>query len=121
MSMHPAPGKWSKKEILGHLIDSACNNHSRFVRAQFEEPPFKVVQYKQEEWVVHQRYNDMPVEQLLILWSYYNKHIAKVISYINKNKLDTPVILPSGERVTFYWLIEDYLNHLEHHLKQLLG
>lgn len=42
------PAKWSKKEILGHLIDSATNNHHRFVRVQFETN--LKISYDQNKW-----------------------------------------------------------------------
>ncbi|MGA8263327.1 MAG: DinB family protein, partial [Ignavibacteriaceae bacterium] len=73
-----APGKWSKKEILGHLIDSAANNHQRFVRAQFEDKP--CVTYEQDSWVSFQKYADEPVENIIGLWINYNKHLAYLIS-----------------------------------------
>jgi hypothetical protein len=60
-----SPGKWSKKEILGHLIDSASNNHQRFIRVQFENEP--AISYDQDMWVLHNHYNEIPVKQLILL------------------------------------------------------
>src|SRR6185503_8328289 len=69
----PAPDKWSKKEIIGHLIDSATNNHHRFVRAQFEEAP--IILYDQDEWNNHGYYQKMDGHQLITFWEMYNRHI----------------------------------------------
>ena len=74
---HPSPGKWSPKEVIGHLIDSASNNHQRFVRAGFTEMVFPG--YQQEEWVRAQRYASAPWTELVGLWSSFNLHLARVI------------------------------------------
>jgi hypothetical protein len=114
----PAPEKWSKKEILGHLIDSASNNHQRFVRAQYtdrlEFPP-----YAQDEWMRIQQYNAGDWETMVDLWRLYNKHLAHVISNIPAQKLATPCQIESPEPVSLEFLVKDYLDHMKHHLKQL--
>ena len=73
-----APGKWSKKEIVGHLIDSAANNHGRFVRAQLQED-LVFPGYDQDAWVRVQRYRDRPWSDLVALWRAYNRNIACVM------------------------------------------
>src|SRR6185295_4218707 len=75
----PAAGKWSPKEVIGHLIDSAANNHQRFVRAQFGDD-LVFPGYDQEAWVAVQRYNDEPWSQLIELWRQYNLHLCHVMS-----------------------------------------
>ncbi|MCB0841112.1 MAG: DinB family protein, partial [Bacteroidetes bacterium] len=75
-SKHPAPGKWSSKEILGHLIDSAANNHRRFVQAAYQDD-FVFDGYDQDKWVAVQRYNEVPWIFLLDLWKSYNLHLAR--------------------------------------------
>lgn len=120
MSVKPAPGKWSKKEILGHLIDSAANNHSRFVRAQFESSPFKVQKYLQDDWVSTQDYINMRTPDIIDMWQTYNAHIARVLEKIPPEKLSTPVDIGTSEELTLEWLIQDYVDHIEHHLKQVL-
>jgi hypothetical protein len=116
----PAHGKWSKKEILGHLIDSAANNHQRFVRIQYQDLPHIV--YHQEEWVSLQDYRSEPLETVIALWAAYNRHLAHVItkiSPINYNrKGNTGKDAPFEP--TLEWLVEDYLAHMKHHLEQII-
>ncbi|MGH2575122.1 MAG: DinB family protein [Ignavibacteria bacterium] len=121
MNNKPAPNKWSKKEILGHLIDSASNNHHRFVRVQFESQPFTIIEYKQNQWVSSQDYHNSPVENLINLWQSYNKHLIHVISKIPQEKLGYICNVDNEKQVSLLWLIEDYLSHMEHHLKQIFG
>ncbi|HZG15695.1 MAG TPA: DinB family protein [Candidatus Bathyarchaeia archaeon] len=120
LSVRSAPHKWSKKEILGHLCDSAINNLSRFVRAQTDEHPFSVVGYAQNEWVSIQAYQDAPFEDILQLWATLNKSIVRVISPLTEEKGQHPCILSNGDHVTLLWLINDYVDHMEHHLRQIL-
>ncbi|UCH64404.1 MAG: DinB family protein [Ignavibacterium sp.] len=119
----PIPEKWSKKEILGHLIDSAANNHHRFVKAQIEEDPFKIISYQQNSWVAVQNYNEMDSESLIELWKSYNHHILWIISNFDEKKLNTRWIMEenevSGETILF--LIKDYIDHMDHHLKQIFN
>ncbi len=115
-----APGRWSKKEILGHLIDSASNNHQRFVRAlsdgRLEFPP-----YAQNEWVESQDYADESWRLLVDLWSAFNLHLAHIIAGIPPEKMDTQCKVGDKEPVRLEDLIADYVKHMEHHLKQING
>ena len=112
------PDKWSKREILGHLIDSAANNHQRFVRVQFEEIPNIV--YAQDKWVEVQKYDDESVLALIDLWASYNKHIAYIINNIPEENLSRFCDINLNEPVTLEWLINDYVEkHMEHHLNQI--
>lgn len=111
------PNKWSKKEILGHLIDSATNNHQRFVRIQFEDNPR--ISYDQNNWVFVQDYKNANIENLIELWVHYNQHLAHVINTIPKDKYSKTCNIKMEEPVTLEWLILDYLRHLEHHLNQI--
>src|SRR4051794_21615537 len=79
-SMKPAPGKWSKKEIIGHLIDSATNNHQRFVRAQFEAMP--QIYYDQNKWNEYSYYDQMDGIQVIAFWAAYNKYLVELIKLI---------------------------------------
>ena len=126
LSFKKTPGKWSKKEILGHLCDSAINNLSRFVRAQFEEQPFKITPYAQDDWVRINHYNEMEIGELLDYWLSLNKQIVQVISNIPEEKLAVQIELGDaafreGEsEKNLLWLIEDYVVHMEYHLKQVV-
>lgn len=110
--------QWSKKEIIGHLIDSAANNHQRFVRAQIETslvfPP-----YAQEAWVQRQAYQFCPWLQLLEIWKWYNLHLAWIIRQIPAEALDRECIIGDNPTVNLGFLITDYLSHLKLHLEQL--
>ena len=118
VSMKSSPTKWSKKEILGHLIDSACNNHQRFVLAQYNNE-LHIPSYNQTAWVKCQ--NTVGQDWLLLvdLWNTYNRHLAYIISQIPQEKLSTPCWIGEGNMMTLDALIRDYIRHLEHHLKQL--
>ena len=116
---HPrAPGKWSQKEILGHLIDSATNNLHRFVRAQ-EVDAFVFPGYTQDHWVSVQRYRDSPWLELIDLWRLLNRHIARVITCIPEEKLAMTCTIGSYKPCTLQYLIDDYLAHMKHHLRQI--
>lgn len=116
----PSPLKWSKKEILGHLCDSALNNIPRAVRAQFEPKPFKIISYAQDDWVRLNGYQSQSIENVAGLWLSLNKQFVKVISLIPKDALSYACALYTGEIQTLEWLINDYLAHMEYHLKQIL-
>ena len=124
-----APGRWSKKEILGHLIDSASNNHQRFVRAAFQED-LVFPGYKQDEWVRTQNYRDCPWADLVELWRLYNLQLARVMDATpeklrlrktarhNFHDIGFQKFL-AGEPVTLDGLMRDYVAHLDHHLAQI--
>lgn len=125
----PAPGKWSKKEIIGHLIDSAANNHARFVRAQ-RSTHLVFEGYDQDEWVRVQRYRERRWEDLVRLWQEYNRHIAFVMAATDESVLTRPRsrhslddiafrFVPSDQPTTLAYLMSDYVDHLEHHLRQI--
>jgi len=114
----PAPGKWSRKEIVGHLVDSAANNHQRFVRAQ-EGAEYRGPGYAQDRWVAAQDYQGRNWEELVALWQAYNLHLAHVMKTIPADRLQTPCFVGAGEPVTLLYLVQDYLAHLKHHLRQI--
>lgn len=125
----PGTGKWSPREIIGHLIDSAANNHQRFVRAQFQEdlifPP-----YDQDGWVARQGYQEADWSSLLELWHAYNRHLAWVIERIpaaewsrsrTRHNLDRIAwrTVPAEDAATLAYFVHDYVEHLRHHLAQI--
>jgi len=117
-AVRPGPMEWSKKEIIGHLIDSAANNHQRFVRAQQQEklvfPP-----YDQESWVRLNDYQGRSWQHLLDLWKLYNAQLVHVIDRIPAEKRSTICRIGLNAPVTLEFLVEDYLVHMRHHFKQL--
>jgi hypothetical protein len=126
-----APGKWSRKEIVGHLIDSAANNHGRFVRAQLQED-LVFPGYDQDAWVRVQRYRDRPWSDLVALWRAYNRHIACVMESADHDAVARPrqshnldelawKAVQRTEPTTLDYFMRDYIAHLEHHLRQALG
>ncbi len=111
--------KWSKKEIVGHLIDSAIINLQRFVRCTFEEN-FKLI-YEQVEWVEAQQYQQADIKELLILWRSLNQQIIRVLKNYPANRLQAQCdnSKTSINLHTVEWLAADYADHLKHHLKQI--
>jgi len=117
-SMKTKPEKWSKKEIIGHLIDSATNNHHRFVRGQFEETP--IITYDQNKWNENNYYQKINSIQIISFWEAYNRQLLELIKHIPKEKLNYKINTGDENNLTIGFLIEDYIQHLEHHLKQVI-
>ncbi len=113
-------GKWIKKEILGHLIDSAADNHQRFVRARFADP-FVWPGYDQRDWVSLHRYRERPWGELVDLWVAMNRQVAAVIEAMPAGKLQTSCLIGAHQPAPLEWWMRDYLRHLKHHLDQLEG
>ena len=117
----PTYDKWSKKEILGHLIDSAVHNLNRFTKIQFEEKPFVIHSYNQDALVKANMYQTADTKDMLELWWFLNLRILKIIDQQSERTLSYQIILPKGEARDLRFLIEDYVSHLEHHLDQMLS
>jgi hypothetical protein len=113
-------GKWVKKEILGHVIDSAVNNHQRFVRAQMGQQ-LVWPGYEQDTWVAVQKYRERPWTEIVSLWEQMNRHLTHVMANVPAERLDTKCIIGDGQPVTLEWLMSDYVRHLRHHLDQIFG
>lgn len=118
VSDRPGEGKWSIKEIIGHLLDSATNNNQRFVLAR-EASELVMPGYAQNEWVERQNYQDADWPTLLELWRVYNHHLAHVIRQLNEDVLYIFCRIGSNDACTLRFLVEDYVDHMEHHLKQV--
>lgn len=114
----PAPGKWSKKEIMGHLVDSAIHNIIRFTQAQYKPSPYVVEGYEQDNLVAVNGYQNLPLEHILETWMRLNRQIIFIWSKLPEEKLQVPIIR-RGEPKTLGWLMEDYVDHMEHHLRQI--
>lgn len=115
--IRPSAGEWSVKEIIGHLIDSAANNHQRFVRLQ-KQSGLELPGYEQEHWVRSQAYADASWPAVMELWLAYNRHLAHVIRNIPKASLEHTCRIGGNEPVTLDYIVRDYVGHLEHHLEQ---
>ena len=112
------PGGWSRKQVLGHLIDSASNNHQRFVRAA-QQPSLEFPPYDQDGNVHLQAPQEADWTLLISLWSAYNRYLAHVIARLPASKLETSCRIGDGKPVTLRFLAEDYLTHMRHHLRQM--
>jgi hypothetical protein len=119
-SAKPYAEKWSRKEILGHLIDSAANNHQRFVRMQ-EMPHIGVFKYNQVHWASSQKYQLEPWPQIVELWFCYNAHLVHVLRNIDPSSISNLCDIGKPEPVTLQCIVTDYLDHLEHHLRQIFS
>jgi len=113
----PSPSKWSKKEILGHLIDSAQNNIRRFIVAQYEEKP--KITYNQDKWVAIADYQHYNLPDLIQLWWLLNKHICHVLKNMPAEMAERES--QTEELHTIKWLAQDYIKHLKHHVHQILN
>ena len=108
----PLPQKWSKKEIVGHLIDSAQNNIRRFIVAQYEDTP--TIVYNQDKWVALSNYQNMESKLVIQLWYLLNKQIVSILENITDEAAQRTS--KSEEVHTIQWLAEDYTRHLKHHI-----
>lgn len=127
----PSPHAWSPLEIVGHLVDSASNNHQRFVRASFQDD-LLFPGYNQDTWVSAQRYVDTDWGDLITLVSAFNRHIAHVMAHLpegvrlrvhQRHNLDALAFHPPprASDATLQYFMMDYVHHLEHHLQQIFG
>lgn len=116
--VRPGPDRWSISEVVGHLVDSACNNHQRFVRAQYSSE-FEFPKYEQNEWVAAANYREGNWQSLVELWYHYNRQIAVIIRNIRTSSLSIPCTITPYETCTLGFLVKDYLDHMLHHLNIL--
>jgi len=130
-SLKPAPDKWSTIQIIGHLIDSANNNHRRFTKAQWQEN-LVFTGYAQAEWVEAQNYQNADWQLILDLWKSYNLHIAQVMKNTPEEKLYKEITdhnldkiamitVPADQPTSLAYFMKDYIYHIEHHLRQIEG
>jgi len=116
LERRPAPGKWSKKEILGHLVDSAQNNIRRFIVARYEETPQIV--YNQDLWVKYANHQAFSFSDLLQLWLLLNRQLCHILGSADSD--DAKRLCKTEEVHSLEWLAEDYITHLRHHVHQIL-
>jgi hypothetical protein len=111
-------GGWSRRQVMGHLIDSASNNHQRFVRASLADS-LELPGYDQNGWARVQAAEEADWPLLVSLWANYNRYLAHVIAHLPPAKLEVPCRIGDDEPVTLKFLAEDYLRHMVHHLGQI--
>lgn len=127
----PGTDQWSTKQIIGHLIDSAANNHARFVLGQMRDDLI-FAGYDQDQWVRINHYQQAPWSQLVELWRVYNLHLHHLMAHADSAKLNTPCTrhsleeiafkaVPESKPVTLEYLMRDYVDHLQHHLEQIFS
>lgn len=112
-------GGWSRKQVIGHLIDSASNNHQRFVRASLQASRFEFPGYDQDGNVRVQVVQEADWPLLVALWAAYNRYLAHVVAHLPASKLEMPCRIGQGADVTLGFLAADYVAHLVHHLTQI--
>jgi hypothetical protein len=118
IAQRPAPKKWSQKEILGHLIDSASNNQQKFVR-MMQGPHLEFPGYEQDAWVDLQNWSAANWESMTNLWASYNQHIAYLIETVDAKYLANSIRIDGTGPFTLEFIMPDYVEHLKHHLKQI--
>ena len=111
-------GGWSRKQVMGHLIDSASNNHQRFVRASLQDS-LEFPGYDQNGWARVQAAQEADWPLLVALRANYNRYLAHVIAHLPPAKLEVPIRIGQSEPVTLKFLAEDYVRHVVHHLGQI--
>ena len=120
VSDKPHADKWSLKEILGHLVDSASTNHQRIVRMQ-EKANIGTFGYEQIHWVKSQHYQEEQWGDLVNVWYYYNRHLAHIIEHADKKALANTCDIDYPEPATLEYVIRDYVRHMMHHLNQIFS
>jgi hypothetical protein len=120
-SAKPNPDKWSRKEVIGHLIDSAHNNLRRFIVGQYDHQPNIV--YQQDFWVKANTYQQAPKDDVIQLWRLINLQIAAVLASMPKENYSR--ICNTGKNTpelnTIEWLAADYVKHMKHHINQVIA
>jgi len=116
----PLAEKWSLKEVLGHMIDSAANNHQRFVRMQLQ-PDIGKFSYEQDRWNAAQKYQLERWDNLVELWVLYNTHLAHLIEHVDPAALENTCDMGYEHPAKLRFVMQDYVRHIEHHVEQILS
>lgn len=113
------PGKWSKKEIIGHLTDSAIHNLVRFTEINYLEKPYHHRPYNQIDLVNLNQYQTMDIGELTQLWFSVNKQIVRIMKSVDDKALAYKIVLSDGAEIDLKFLMTDYVEHLEYHINQI--
>ena len=117
-SKRPGTDRWTLKEIVGHLIDSASNNHQRFVRLQIaDELIFPGYGKDNSKWLEIEKYNELNFSDIILLWKQYNVLIGNIIKGVDESKLENYWIKSDGDKTTLKYLMIDYVRHIKEHVK----
>jgi len=119
LNLKPSPSKWSKKEILGHLIDSAINNLQRFTEIQFKDKPYKIKKYNQDALVIANNYFNSDINELINFWKGLNQRIIFLMKNQTEETLNYQIEISPAESGNLKFLMTDYVDHISHHLNQI--
>ena len=119
-SLHKREGGWSRREELGHLIDSCVNNHVRFATAAIHGA-YEGASYDADGWVALHGWSELKWPDLVALWRQHNNALGRVVNGLPEERLTARCVIGNGEAVTLEWLVRDYIDHLEHHISQIVA
>ena len=118
VELKPSPVKWSPKEELGHLLDSAANNHQRIVRTQLEDEP-KMPGYDGDAWVELHKYQRRNWQEMIDLWRNLNRQLLAAAEAISDAAWLRTCTIADSQPLTLKFVFEDYIDHMVHHLKHI--
>ena len=118
VKLKPSPGKWSPKEELGHLLDSAANNHQRIVRTQLEDEP-KMPGYDGNAWVELHKYEERDWQEMIDLWRALNRQLLVAAEAVPESAWSRTCTIADSLPLTLKFVFEDYIDHMVHHLKHI--
>jgi hypothetical protein len=114
----PTPSAWSPKEELGHLLDSAANNHQRIVRTQLQDNP-AMPGYEQNRWVAIHAYQRREWKELIEVWQALNRQLLAAAEAVPDSAWSRTLTVAGSEPLTLEFVFEDYVVHMLHHLKHI--
>jgi hypothetical protein len=114
----PAPSAWSPKEELGHLLDSAANNHQRIVRAQSEDK-LAFPGYDQNRWVAINGYQHRDWNELVEVWQALNRQLLAAAESVPALAWSHTLTVAASQPMTLEFVFDDYVIHMLHHLQHI--